>query len=267
MVRIVSFLPPSAGTTVERPTGLRPVGAHGYDGRVSLPALSPRERTEQIERQTLSPARAVRGRHQGPRARGAAGPAAHRLPARPRPHRARQGVPPPEAQDPGLPGARGRPLPGAAHPHARGLADRAHRRPRAPAQRGPHGGHRARARPRPHAVRASRRAGADAVPRAAVPPLRAEPADRGAPRERRRRAQPHVGGARRHRAPPLVDAAALHARGAGRAVRRPHRVPEPRRRRRRARGGAGGGRAARRAARPCWAARTRSASTRWSPTW
>ena len=45
--------------------------------------------------------------------------------------------------------------------------------------------------------------------------------------------EPDVGGARRHREPPVVDAAARHARGADRAVRRPHRLHQPRPRRRR----------------------------------
>ena len=48
--------------------------------------------------------------------------AAHAVPARPRPDRALQGVPPAEAQDAGLRRAGGRPLPHAAHPHARGDA-------------------------------------------------------------------------------------------------------------------------------------------------
>ena len=96
-----------------------------------MPALTPPGAHRADRAPDAVAARAVRGRHQGPRAGGAAGPAAHGLPARSRPHRARQGVPPPEAQDPGLPGARGRPLPRAAHPHPRRLPDRAHRRPRA----------------------------------------------------------------------------------------------------------------------------------------
>ena len=61
-------------------------------------------------------ARAARGRLR----------AAHAVPARPRPDRALQGVPAAEAQDAGLRRARGRPLPHAAHPHARGDADLAH---------------------------------------------------------------------------------------------------------------------------------------------
>ena len=86
--------------------------------------------------------------------------AAQPVPARPRPHRALQGVPPPQAQDAGLRRARGRPLPHAAHAHARGGRDLAHGRPRAAAQRGPDRGHRPRPRPRPPAVRPRRRVGA-----------------------------------------------------------------------------------------------------------
>ena len=54
--------------------------------------------------------------------------AAHAVPARPRPDRALQGVPAAQAQDAGVRGARGRPLPHAAHPHARDDADLAHGR-------------------------------------------------------------------------------------------------------------------------------------------
>ena len=68
-----------------------------------------------------------------------------------------QGVPAPEAQDAGVRRARGRPLPHAAHAHARGDAGLAHGRARAAPQRGPRRGDRARPRPRPPAVRAHRR--------------------------------------------------------------------------------------------------------------
>ena len=49
-----------------------------------------------------------------------------------------------------------------------------------------------------------------------VPAQRTEPAHRRPPGERRPRAEPDLGGARRHREPHVVDAAALHAGGAGR---------------------------------------------------
>ena len=85
------------------------------------------------------------------------------VPARPRPDRPLQDLPAAEAQDAGLHRPRGRPLPHAAHAHARGLRDLAHRRAGAAAQRGPHRGDRARARPRPPALRPRRRGGARRV--------------------------------------------------------------------------------------------------------
>ena len=97
-------------------------------------------------------------------------PAAHAVPARPRPDRPLQGVPAAEAQDAGVRGARGRPLPHPADPHARGDAGLAHGRPGAAPQRGPHRGDRARARPRPPAVRAHRRGGARRLPARALRP-------------------------------------------------------------------------------------------------
>jgi dGTPase len=51
----------------------------------------------------------------------------HAVPARPRPDRAFQAVPPAERQDPGLHRPRGRPLPDAHDPHARDDRDRARR--------------------------------------------------------------------------------------------------------------------------------------------
>ena len=54
------------------------------------------------------------------RARGGGLLAAHAVPARPRPDRALQGVPPADAQDAGVRGAARRPLPHAADAHARG---------------------------------------------------------------------------------------------------------------------------------------------------
>ena len=78
-----------------------------------------------------------------------------------------------------------------------------------------------------------------------VQPLRAEPADRGRARERRRGSQPHLGGARRHRQ--ALEGQDRHARwrrsrtpgqhdrGADRAGGRPHRLCQSRYRRRGAR--------------------------------
>ncbi len=92
--------------------------------------------------------RSYPARRRGP---GARQPAAHALPARPRPDRPLQVLPPPQAQDPGLRRARRRSLPDAAHAHPGGLRDRPHRGPGARPQRGPDRGDRARPRPRPPA--------------------------------------------------------------------------------------------------------------------
>ena len=122
---------------------------------------------EAFERDSAVAARRalVSGAARGRRGRLAA---AHAVPARPRPDRPLEGVPPAQAQDPGLHLARGRPLPHAAHAHARGGRDRAHGRARARAQRGPDRGDRARPRPRPPAVRAHRRERARRVPARAL---------------------------------------------------------------------------------------------------
>ena len=82
---------------------------------------------------------------------------AHAVPARSRPDRALEGVPAPEAQDAGLRRAGGRPLPHAAHAHARGdgIARTVARALRP--QRGPHRGDRARA-----TTSATRRSGTSA---------------------------------------------------------------------------------------------------------
>ena len=139
---------------------------------------------------------------------------AHAAAARPRPDRALQGVPPAQAQDAGVRLARGRPLPHAADPHARGHQHRAHGRAGAAAQRGPRRGDRPRPRPRPPAVRPHRRGGARRVParalRPRVPPLRALAARRRGARAaqpQRRRARrdplplgPRAAAARRSRA-------------------------------------------------------------------
>ena len=144
--------------------------------------------------------------------------AAHALPARPRPDRALQGLPAPQAQDAGVRRARGRPLPHPAHPHARGHADLANRGAGAAPERGPRRGDRAGPRPRPPAVRPHRRGGARRVParalRARLPPLRALAAGGG-----RARAdggpQPHRAGARRDPPPLRPRRRAGDARGRG----------------------------------------------------
>ena len=140
--------------------------------------------------------------------------AAHAASARPRPDRPLQGVPAPQAQDPGLRRARGRPLPHAPDPHARGHADLAHGRARARAstrtssRRSASGhdlghppfGHIGEDVARPLPARALRRR---------LPPLRAVAAGRRRARARRRRAEPQRRRARRHPLPlrPRADAA------------------------------------------------------------
>ena len=127
--------------------------------------------------------------------------AAHAVPARPRPDRPLQVVSPPEAEDPGVHRAAGRPLPHPADAHAGGVGHRPRRGPRAAAERGPGRGGRARPRPRPRAVRPHRRGGARPGARARLrPPLPPQPAlaaDRRRARARRPRPEPDPGGARR----------------------------------------------------------------------
>ena len=84
----------------------------------------------------------------------------HAVPARPRPPRALEAVPPAEGQDAGLHRSRGRPLPHPDDPHARDDRDLARRRPGAAAQRGSRRGDRPRPRHGSHAVRPRGRAGA-----------------------------------------------------------------------------------------------------------
>src|SRR3954451_19767477 len=191
------------------------------------------------------------------------------VPARPRPHRAREGVPPPQAQDPGVHLAGGRSLPDAAHAHARDDRDRAHGCTCARAERGPDGGDRAGSRFGTSPVRTHRRGGARQQPSGALqpalspqPPL---PADRRAARAGRRGAESDRRGPRRDPAPHVVGARARHARGPDPAARRPNRLHQPRHRRRDPGGGAAWrGPAARRdrAARRHWVAADRHARAR-----
>ena len=140
----------------------RRVRAFGSEalGSVALMANSHRSRSESAPgRRSSSPTwRPVLPC--APPRRGARQPAADAVPARPRPDRPLEGLPPPQAQDAGLRRPRGRPLPDPAHPHAGGLRDRPHGRPGARPQRGPDRGDRARPRPRPPALRPHRRGGA-----------------------------------------------------------------------------------------------------------
>ena len=157
-----------------------------------------RQQLEAREREILAPQAAKVGRQRGRpgRARRRHPPG---VPARSRSRHPLQGVPPAEAQDAGLLLADGRSLPHAADAHARGLADRPHDREGAAPSRGADRGHRARPRPRPHAVRPCRRARPRRAGSRRIQSLRAEPARGGRPRERRPRAEPHVGSPRRNR--------------------------------------------------------------------
>ena len=172
------------------------------------------------------------------RARGAGLPAAHAVPARPRPDRALEGVPAAQAQDAGVRGAGGRPLPDAADPHARGDADLPHRRAGAAPQRGPHGGDRAGPRRRAPAVRAHRRGGARRVRARAVRPR--VPAQRALAAGGRddRAAQPHRRGPGRDPAALVRCGRAGDAGGQDRPAGGPDRLHQPRHRRRGARRGA-----------------------------
>ena len=157
------------------------------------------KRSKQREREMLAPQAAKSADSRGrlrpeTRRRRASG-----VSARSRSHHSQQGLPAAQAQDAGLPGAGRRSLPHPADAHPRGVADRPHDRQGAAAPRRADRSDRPRARPRPHAVRPRRRAGARLADAGRIPPLRAESADRGRPRERRPRPESHLRGARRHR--------------------------------------------------------------------
>ena len=149
------------------------------------------------------PARGALVRDAGPgEARGAVR-RAHALPARPRPSRSLEAVPPAEGEDPGLHRPGGRPLPHPDDAHARDDGDLARRRTGAPAQRGPRRGDRARPRHGSYAVRPRRRAGARRCAqrrvRPSLSPQRAVVAHRPAaqPHPRGLRRDPHAHGRRR----------------------------------------------------------------------
>ena len=153
----------------------------------------------------------------------------HAVPARPRPHRPLEAVPAAEGQDAGLHRPGRRPLPHAHDPHARDDRDRARRRARAAAERGP--------RPRRSASATTR-----ATRRSATP----------ARRRSTRLLRERFGGGFRHNEQSLRiaerlnlthevrdgilthtgDAGAGDARGQDRAHRRPRRLHQPRHRRR-----------------------------------
>ena len=134
---------------------------------------TPRERTERIERDTLSLVRRPLRRVQGPRAYRGARPAPHRFQrdrdrivhskAFRRLKHKTQVFLAPEGDHYRVRLTHTLEVGQIARTAARALA----------AQRGPHRGDRARPRPRAHAVRPPGRGGADAVPRPALPPQRA----------------------------------------------------------------------------------------------
>ena len=197
------------------------------------------------------------GGHPRPGAPRGGGPAADGVRARPRPDPARQGLPPPQAQDAGLPQPRRRPLRHPAHPHAAGHPGRALAGPGARAQRDARRGDRARPRRRPLAVRPPRRGRAGALRPRRLAPRGAGGADRRGARA----PEPDLGGARRHPGAQLEDRpAAGHPRGRVRAVRRPDRLPLPRRARR----DPGRGAAPRRPAGPGPRGLRRAGQRRWS---
>ena len=194
-----------------RPTPVR--------SRSACRAREERELSPLAARSYPAPARRARGRLRP----------AHAVPARPRPDRSLQGVPPPQAQDAGLRRARGRPLPHAADAHARG-----HRRSRA----------RWRARSRLNEDLAEAiglghdlghppfgHIGEDVLDRClrerfggALPPLGAVAARRRRARARRARPQPHRAGPRRHPLP-LRAARPSRRRSRGRSCASPTASP------------------------------------------
>ena len=136
---------------------------------------------------------------------------AHLLRARPRPHPARQRVPPPGRQDPGVRVPR-RPPAHPAHPRPRGRPGRHVRRPGARAQRRAHRGDRPRPRLRPRPGRPRQRGRPVAVRRRRLRPRRVG---------RRRHAdaaEPVRRDARRHPQPLVVPAGADDAGGRGRSA-------------------------------------------------
>ena len=137
-----------------------------------------------------------------------------------------EGVPPPEAQDAGLPQPGGRPLRHSPDAHHAGHPGRAIARRGAEPQRAAGRGDRPGPRRRPLPVRAHRRGRAQPVLRARrVAPRRAVGAHLRGPRG----SEPDLGGARRHPRPLLEDRpAARDARGVLRPLRRSDRLPGPR---------------------------------------
>ena len=130
--------------------------------RRAVPASPTGPRASAAEEQ-LAPAATRAARRPRPGATRARGPAADGVRARPRPDPARQGLPPAQAQDAGLPEPRRRPLRHPADPHAAGHPGRPVAGPGARPQRDAGRGDRAGPRRRPLAVRPPRRGRARAL--------------------------------------------------------------------------------------------------------
>ena len=101
--------------------------------------------------------RAIQRRHARSQTSRTAARMAHPIPARPRPHHPLARLPPARIQDPGFSQRHRRPSAHAADAHDGSSRHLAQHRQRAPAEHRPGRDHRARARPRPFAVRTQRR--------------------------------------------------------------------------------------------------------------
>ena len=235
-----------------------------------------REKLEDDEERVLSPFAQRSRDEQGAGAARAARSGAPDLPARSRSHHPFEGVPAAGGQDAGVPGARGRSLPHAHHPHAGGGADRAHGDAGARPQRVADRGDRHGPRPRPHAVRSRGREGARQADARRLSPRQAVAARGREAGARRAGAEPQRRGARRH--PETFEGQGAHhfgqpepdgddAGGTDRPHQRHRRLRESRPRRRRPGPGRRSARRCRARSWTCSATRTASGSRAWSTTW
>ena len=202
--------------------GVQLAHADSWAGTGSAHAGRPRRARGPRATQLLA-LHATRAHGAGNRAhRGGARPVAHLLRARPRPHPARQRVPPTGRQDPGVRVPR-RPPAHPADPRARGRPGGHVGRPRARAQRRAHRGDRARSRLRPRPRRPRQRGRAHPVRRRAATTMPC-----GAPTSRSPAstcARETLDGIRNHS---WSRPAPHDARGRGRQLGRPHRLRLPR---------------------------------------